>query len=274
VSTILDRILETKQAELAAARARTPLGVLEKEARASAPARAFVGAIRSKIAAQLPAVIAELKKASPSKGLLRADFDPAAIAESYEKGGAACMSVLTDVSFFQGDADHLRLAKAACQLPALRKDFVIDPYQVFESKVLGADCILLIAACLARKAMLELETLARRLGMAVLVEVHDGDELEAALALKTPLIGVNNRNLRTFETRIETTLELLPRMPPGRIAITESGILSREDVYRMRRGGVQAFLVGEALMRAADPGAALRGLFFAGARAAPRGALT
>jgi len=211
-------------------------------------------------------VIAEIKRASPSRGVLRADFDPAAIAKSYEKGGAACMSVLTDKEFFQGSAEHLQAARAACSLPTLRKDFVVDPYQVFESRALAADCILLIAACLSKEEMLDLETIALGLGMAVLVEVHDGSELDAALELKTPLIGINNRNLKTFDTRLETTLDLLPRVPSERIVITESGIVSLDDVSRMRARGVNAFLVGEAFMRQEDPGAALRRLFFAAAQ--------
>jgi indole-3-glycerol phosphate synthase len=207
-------------------------------------------------------VVAEIKRASPSKGLLRADFDPAAIAKSYEKAGAACMSVLTDKEFFQGTSRHLSEAREACALPALRKDFLIDPYQVFESRALGADCVLLIAACLAAQEMRELEALSQGLGMAVLVEVHDAAELELALELKTPLIGINNRNLRSFETRLETTLDLLPRVPSNRVVITESGILSRADVARMREHGVNGFLVGEAFMRAPDPGAELKKLFF------------
>jgi indole-3-glycerol phosphate synthase len=206
-------------------------------------------------------VIAEIKRASPSRGVLRQDFDPAAIAKSYENAGAACMSVLTDKEFFQGSPNHLVEARTACALPALRKDFLIDPYQVSEARALGADCVLLIVACLEDREMRELEKLARSLGMAVLVEVHDAGELDRALELQTPLIGINNRNLRTFETRLETTLDLLPRVPKDRIVITESGILSPADVARLRAQGVNAFLVGEAFMRAADPGAALRALF-------------
>jgi len=260
--TILDRILEVKRGEVAAARARLPQAVLEKRAREAPAVRDFVAALRNRIASGAPAVIAEIKRASPSKGLLRADFDPAAIAKSYQSGGASCLSVLTDTEFFQGSAEHLAAARSACTLPALRKDFVVEPYQVFESRALGADCILLIAACLSSKEMRQLEMLAHRLGMAVLVEVHDAAELEAALALKTPLIGINNRNLRTFETRIETTLELLPQIPSGRIVITESGIASRADVERLQGNGVRAFLVGETFMRAKDPGLALKDMFF------------
>lgn len=251
--TILDRILEVKRGEIAAAKARVP----SPDVHSAPPVRDFVGALRSK----QPAVIAEVKKASPSRGVLREDFDPAAIATSYERGGAACLSVLTDREFFQGDASHLVAARAACSLPALRKDFVVDRYQVFESRALGADCILLIAACLATEEMRTLEDVARELGMAVLVEVHDAQELERALGLRTPLLGINNRNLKTFETRLETTLELLARVPSGRMVVTESGILSNADVERMRSAGVNAFLVGEAFMRASDPGSALSGLF-------------
>jgi indole-3-glycerol phosphate synthase len=252
--TILDQILELKRAEVAAAKKRAPLERLSRQAQ---PRRDFVGALRAK----KPAVIAEIKRASPSKGLLRAEFDPAAIARSYEKGGAACISVLTDTQFFQGSAGHLKAARAACDLPVLRKDFVIDPYQVHESRAMGADCILLIAACLSGQQMAELESLAHGLRMAVLVEVHDGAELDLALRLKTPLIGVNNRNLKTFETRLETSLELLPRVPEDRIVVAESGILSRSDVAKLRSGGIGAFLVGEAFMRAPDPGQALAELF-------------
>jgi len=251
--SILERIVAAKRAEIAEAKRRTPRISLDHVS----ATRDFVGALRAK----KPAVIAEVKRASPSKGLLRADFRPGEIARSYEQAGAACLSVLTDREFFQGAPEHLTQARAACQLPALRKDFLIDPYQVEEARALGADCILLIVACLDLNALQELESLAERLGMAVLVEVHDADELSIALNLKTPLIGINNRNLRTFETRLETTLELLPRVPKDRIVITESGILAPADVARMRASGVHTFLVGEAFMRAADPGAALKELF-------------
>jgi indole-3-glycerol phosphate synthase len=257
--TILDRILEVKRGEIDAAKQRLPLAGLEAQARRGPPTRDFVGALRAK----RPAVIAEVKRASPSKGLLRPDFDPAGIARSYEKHGAACMSVLTDVQFFQGAPEHLALARGACELPTLRKDFVVDPYQVVESRALGADCILLIAACLEARQMASLESLAHALGMAVLVEVHDAAELDSALALSTPLIGINNRNLRSFETRLETTLELLPLVPAGRIVVTESGIGTPADVARLRSHGVHTFLVGEAFMRAPDPGAALESLFAA-----------
>ncbi|HEX9395239.1 MAG TPA: indole-3-glycerol phosphate synthase TrpC [Burkholderiales bacterium] len=257
--TILDRILEVKRGEVAAAKARLPQAELEARARAAPRPRAFVAALRK----MRPAVIAEIKRASPSKGLLRPQFSPADIARSYEKCGAACMSVLTDEQFFQGSSEHLVQAREACALPALRKDFVIDSYQVLESRALGADCILLIAACLAEAQMVALEALAQDLGMAVLVEVHDAAELEAALALRTPLIGINNRNLHSFETRLETTLDLLPRIPADRIVVTESGIASSADVARLRGRGVNTFLVGEAFMRAPDPGKALQQLFAA-----------
>jgi len=255
--TILERILDVKRREIAAAKERLPQSKIERQAVAAPPARDFIGALRAK----KPAVIAEIKKASPSRGVLRENFDPAAIAQSYAKRGAACLSVLTDREFFQGDAAHLVAARAACALPALRKDFVIDRYQVYESRALGADCILLIAACLSTHEMAELEEIALRLGMAVLVEVHDAMELDAALKLKTPLLGINNRNLKTFETRLETTLGLLERVPSDRTVITESGILSVGDVDRMRAAGVNAFLVGEAFMRAVDPGTELSALF-------------
>jgi indole-3-glycerol phosphate synthase len=261
LSDVLQRIVAAKRAEILAAKRRVAPLEMERSARAIAPPRDFVGALRAKVTAGHAAVIAEIKRASPSRGVLRADFDPASIAKSYESAGAACMSVLTDKEFFQGAGDHLEAARSACQLPALRKDFMLEPYQVFESRTLGADCILLIAAALSAEAMIELESVAATLGMAVLVEVHDGAELKSALALKTPLLGINNRNLRTFETRLETTLELLPQVPAGRMVVTESGILAPQDVARMRAQGVHAFLVGEAFMRAPDPGAALRQLF-------------
>jgi len=249
--SILERIVAAKRAEISAAKRPVDL-------ESAPPVRDFIAAVRAK----RPAVIAEIKRASPSKGVLRQDFDPAAIAKSYEKAGAACMSVLTDREFFQGAPEHLSAARAACKLPALRKDFIIDSYQVYEARALGADCILLIVACLDDAQLGELEALAHRLGMAVLVEVHDAEELERGLKLKTPLVGINNRNLRTFETRLETTLALLPRVPPERIVVTESGILAPADVARMRASGVHTFLVGEAFMRAPDPGAALQTLFF------------
>jgi indole-3-glycerol phosphate synthase len=260
--TILERILKVKRDEIAAAKARVSHRDLEAQARNASPPRDFVGALRSRIATGGPGVIAEIKRASPSKGLLRPEFDPAAIAQSYEKGGAACMSVLTDKEFFQGQPADLVAARSACSLPVLRKDFVIDLYQVLESRAMGADCILLIAACLSSAEMSELESVARGLGMAVLVEVHDEPELASASGLKSPLIGINNRNLRTFETRIETTLELLSRVPSDRIVVTESGIATRGDVARLRDKGVNAFLVGETFMRASDPGHALHALFY------------
>jgi len=261
MSDILKRILAHKAAEIAAAKRARPLAQLRDLARAAPPARDFVAALRGKIARGAAAVIAEIKKASPSKGLLRADFDPAAIAASYAAHGAACLSVLTDREFFQGAPQYLAAARAACELPALRKDFMLEPYQVYEARALGADCILLIAAALDVARMLELEALAQELGMAVLVEVHDAAELAAALALATPLIGINNRNLRNFETRLATTLDLLPGIPPGRLVVTESGILERADVELMRAHGVHAFLAGEAFMRTAEPGVELERMF-------------
>ncbi|MEW5710699.1 MAG: indole-3-glycerol phosphate synthase TrpC [Pseudomonadota bacterium] len=322
MADILERILAAKAEEVAAARAVLPLEAVRERAQAAPPARDFASALRGRIAAGRPAVIAEIKKASPSKGVLRERFDPEAIARSYARHGAACLSVLTDRAFFQGSPDHLRAARAACELPVLRKDFVIDPYQVFEARAMGADCILLIVAAFRLAAgvrqpsslsplptgegsppasgatlpplswesessdppfppgggagregpscgapgydlarMQALESLAHSLGMAVLAEVHDGEELAAALTLATPLIGINNRNLRTFETRLETTLGLLDRVPPARIVVTESGILTPGDVARLRARGVHAFLVGEAFMRAEDPGAELARLF-------------
>ncbi|MHB0985644.1 MAG: indole-3-glycerol phosphate synthase TrpC [Sulfuricella sp.] len=297
MSDILQKILEVKQAEVACATAKKPYAAIRAEAEAMPPARDFTGAIRARIAAGKPAVIAEIKKASPSKGVIRENFDPAAIAKSYEQHGAACLSVLTDAQFFQGSKQHLAEARAACALPVLRKDFMIDPYQVCRARTIGADAILLIVAAFRRTSplspalsregrgsdsapspltgegwgegeiefdlakMQELETLAHELGMAVLVESHDAAELELALQLKTPLIGINNRNLRSFETRLQTTLDLLPRIPSDRIAITESGILRPADVQLMRGHGVNAFLVGEAFMRAEDPGVELERLF-------------
>ena len=261
MSDILDRILAVKAAEVEAARRACPLAAMRERAGAGTPVRDFAGALRAKIAAGAAAVLAEIKKASPSKGVLRADFDPPAIAASYAAGGAACLSVLTDRQFFQGAPEYLSAARSACALPALRKDFIVDPYQVYEARALGADCILLIVAALDATRLRDLEAVARDLGMAVLVEVHDAAELDVALQLATPLVGINNRNLRTFEVTLETTLGLLPRIPPERLVITESGILARADVARMRAARVDAFLVGEAFMRAPDPGAALRELF-------------
>ena len=262
MSDILQRILAVKAEEIAAARAACPLPAMRSRATAAPPVRDFAGALRAKIAAGHAAVIAEIKKASPSKGVLRENFDPPAIAASYAAGGAACLSVLTDRQFFQGAPEFLAAARDACPLPALRKDFIVDPYQVFESRALGADCVLLIVAALDDAQMRELESAATGLGMAVLAEVHDAAELERALELQTPLIGINNRNLRTFEVTLQTTLDLLPRVPRERIVVTESGILTRTDVATMRANRVNTFLVGEAFMRAADPGAALRELFF------------
>jgi indole-3-glycerol phosphate synthase len=264
MSDILQRIVAVKREEVAAARARRSLASWRAEAESAATRgdlRDFEAAMRAKVAAGRAAVIAEVKKASPSKGVLREHFVPAEIAACYEAGGAACLSVLTDERFFQGAAEYLRQARAACALPVLRKDFMIDEYQVVEARALGADCILLIAACLDDAQLADLEAAALALGLAVLVEVHDGDELERALRLKTPLLGINNRNLRSFEVTPDTTLGLLPRVPGDRLLVTESGILAREDVQRMRDAGVHAFLVGEAFMRAPDPGAALAALF-------------
>ncbi len=261
MSDILQRILAVKAQEVAEAQSRLTLAEVQAAARAAAPVRDFVGALRSRMAAGRPAVIAEVKKASPSKGVLREHFDPAAIAATYERHGAACLSVLTDRQFFQGRLDDLKAARAACRLPVLRKDFMMDPYQVYEARAAGADCILLIVAALEFSRMAELEAIALELGMSVLVEVHDGDELDAALKLRTPLLGINNRNLRTFETTLDTTLGLLRRVPENRLVITESGILKPEDVKKMRAHDVHGFLVGEAFMRAADPGAELERLF-------------
>jgi len=258
---MLGRIVATKAREVAAAQSVRPLALLREQARSAPPARDFVAALRDRIASGAPGVIAEIKKASPSRGVLRPIFDPAAIASRYEAGGATCISVLTDREYFQGGPQDLVAAHTACALPLLRKDFMLDEYQIVESRALGADCILLIVAALDNARLVALESAARELGMAVLAEVHDAHELDRALQLATPLIGINNRNLRTFDVELGTTLDLLPRIPRERIVITESGIVARADVARMRTAGVQAFLVGEAFMRAADPGAALRALF-------------
>jgi len=264
MSDILKKILAVKAREVAAAQAMKPLTAMRAEAEQALqtnPPRDFVGAVRTKISSGHAAVIAEIKKASPSKGVLRADFNPADIAASYAQHGAACLSVLTDEQFFQGHADYLQQARAACTLPVLRKDFIIDPYQIYQSRAMGADCILLIAAELSLTHMREFEALANSLGMAVLVEVHDGAELDVALQLTTPLIGINNRNLRTFAVSLQTTLDLLPHIPPQRIVVTESGILQPQDVQQMRQHDVHAFLVGEAFMRAPQPGVELARLF-------------
>lgn len=297
MSDILNKILTVKAQEVAAAKASKPLSVMQAEAEAAIPPRDFVGAIRSKIDQGLPAVIAEIKPASPSKGLLRGrikssvdaldlamgntldtvieGFDPAEIAASYARHGAACLSILTDKQFFMGSADYLKLARAACELPVLRKDFMLDDYQVFESRAMGADCILLIVSAFMLFSypdekhavdpltrMRQLEFLAHSLGMAVLVEVHDADELDLALQMTTPLIGINNRNLRTFETRLETTLQLIESIPPEKIIVTESGVKTTDDVALMCAHLVNTFLVGEAFMRADDPGMELERLFF------------
>ncbi|MBC7602399.1 MAG: indole-3-glycerol phosphate synthase TrpC [Ramlibacter sp.] len=261
MSDILDRIVEVKHQEVAAAMKRVPLAAIRADAESRVLTRDFEGALRSKIASGKSAVIAETKKASPSKGVLRAEFFPSDIAQSYAGSGAACLSVLTDRQFFQGEPDFLKQARASCDLPTLRKDFLIDPYQVYESRAMGADCILLIAACLDDARMAELEAVARSLDMAVLVEVHDAAELQRALNLKTRLVGINNRNLQTFEVSLDTTLGMLKDVPADRLLVTESGILGKDDVAKMREAGVHAFLVGEAFMRADEPGDALAELF-------------
>jgi indole-3-glycerol phosphate synthase len=261
MSDILNRIVATKREEIAQSLKKTPLAVMREDAESRLLTRDFEGALRTKIAAGLPAVIAEVKKASPSKGVIRADFIPADIAQSYAEFGAACLSVLTDRQYFQGSPDYLKQARASCDLPVLRKDFMIDPYQVYEARAMGADCILLIAACLEDAQMAELEAIAQGLNMAVLVEVHDRAELQRALRLKTPLVGINNRDLRSFEVSLDTTLGMLADVPADRLLVTESGILRREDVRLMREHGVNAFLVGEAFMRQPEPGAALAELF-------------
>ena len=261
MSDILNKIVAVKHEEVAAAKKKKSLEAVREDAFSRVLTRDFEGALRAKVGAGQAAVIAEVKKASPSKGVLREDFVPADIAQSYAEFGAACLSVLTDRQFFQGSSDFLRQARASCDLPVLRKDFMVDPYQVYESRAMGADCILLIAACLSDAQMAELESIARTLDMAVLVEVHDADELQRALQLKTRLVGVNNRNLRTFEVSLDTTLGMMKDVPADRLLVTESGIQTREDVQRMRAGGVHAFLVGEAFMRAPEPGEALAALF-------------
>ena len=261
MSDILNKIVAVKREEIVASMAQKPLAAMRFDAESRVLTRDFVGALRSKIAAGQPAVIAEVKKASPSKGVLRADFIPADIAQSYAEFGAACLSVLTDKDFFQGSVDYLKQARASCSLPVLRKDFMIDPYQIYESRVMGADCILLIAACLDDAQMQAMEALAFSLDMAVLVEVHDEAELERALKLKTPLIGINNRNLKTFAVSLDTTLSLVGKVPADRILVTESGIATPADVQQLRAAGVSTFLIGEAFMRAEDPGVALVQLF-------------
>lgn len=265
MSDILNKIVAVKHEEVAAAVKRMPLAAMRADAESRVLTRDFEGALRAKIARGQAAVIAEVKKASPSKGVLRADFIPADIAQSYADGdgtvSAACLSVLTDKQFFQGSVDYLKQARASCQLPVLRKDFMVDAYQIYESRAMGADAILLIAACLDDAQMADFEAIARSLDMAVLVEVHDGAELDRALKLKTPLVGINNRNLRTFEVSLQTTLDLQKNVPADRLLVTESGILSPADVKTMRDAGINAFLVGEAFMRAKEPGEALAKLF-------------
>ncbi len=261
MSDILQKIVATKREEILQAQSRTPLFAMRQDAESRLLTRDFLGALRRRISAGQPGIIAEIKKASPSKGVIREDFIPADIAQSYAEHGAACLSVLTDRSYFQGSPDYLKQARASCDLPVLRKDFMIDAYQIYEARAMGADCILLIAACLDDAQMADLEAVALGLNMAVLVEVHDRTELQRALKLKTPLVGINNRNLRTFDVSLDTTLGMLPDVPSDRLLVTESGILSRADVERMRAAGVHAFLVGEAFMRAPDPGEALSALF-------------
>jgi indole-3-glycerol phosphate synthase len=265
MSDILNKILDVKATEVAAAKQQRDFNSLRRDVESDAALRAdlrgFEAGLRRSIAAGRAGVIAEVKKASPSKGVLRADFRPAEIAQSYAAGGASCLSVLTDVQFFQGSPEYLKQARAACNLPVIRKDFIVDLYQVYEARAMGADAILLIVAALDHGLMADLEACAQELGMDVLVEVHDGDELDAALKLNTRLLGINNRNLRTFEVTLDTTLGLLPRIPAERLVVTESGILGPADVKRMRDADVHAFLVGEAFMRAPDPGTELKRLF-------------
>lgn len=259
---ILQRILQTKQQEIAERSAQRSLAQVQELAIAADPVRGFLRAMQSKIQAGQAAVIAEIKKASPSKGIIRADFDPPSIAQSYARGGAACLSVLTDKPYFQGHENYLQAARAACTLPVIRKDFMIDPYQIYEARAIGADCILLIVSALNDQQLNELYTLAIELGMDVLIEVHDRDELRRTIPLNAPLIGINNRNLRTFVTSLNTTLDLLAEVPSNTLLVTESGIHTQADVQLMREHQVNAFLVGEAFMRAADPGAELANLFF------------
>jgi indole-3-glycerol phosphate synthase len=265
MSDILNKILDVKADEVAAAKKHQDLTSLRRDVESDQASRAqirgFEASLRNKIAAGKAAVIAEVKKASPSKGVLRENFQPAEIAQSYAQHGAACLSVLTDIHFFQGAPEYLQQARSACEIPALRKDFIIDPYQIYQARSWGADCVLLIVAALDHGLMAELEACAHELGMGVLVEVHDADELSAALKLKTAMLGINNRNLRTFETSLETTISLLPRISPDKMVITESGILAPDDVKRMRDADVHAFLVGEAFMRASEPGIELARLF-------------
>ncbi len=265
MSDILNQIVAVKRGEVAAAHKRLPFAAMRADAESRVLTRDFVAALRAKIARNQAAVIAEIKKASPSKGVLRADFEPADIAQSYAEGdgatSAACLSVLTDRQFFQGQVDYLKQARASCPLPVLRKDFMVDAYQIYESRAMGADAVLLIAACLDNAQMQDFEAIAQDLDMAVLVEVHDRAELDRALRLKTPLVGINNRNLRTFEVALQTTLDMVQHVPPERLLVTESGILAPADVQTLRAAGVHAFLVGEAFMRAEDPGMALAELF-------------
>jgi len=258
---ILRKIVAVKHEELAVARTRRSLASVRRAAESAGELRDFSGALRERIAAGRSAVIAEIKKASPSKGLLRDPFNPAEIARSYALGGAACLSVLTDQQFFQGDSDYLAQARAACVLPVLRKDFMVDEYQIHEAREMGADCVLLIVACLDASQLVDLESVAMALGMSVLVEVHDARELDRALRLRTPLIGINNRNLRTFDVSLQVTLDLIGHLPPGRLLVTESGVVGRDDVDQLRAAGVKSFLIGEAFMRAPDPGRALAALF-------------
>ena len=261
MSDILNKIVAVKREELALALERRSLAAVRADAESRVLTRDFEAAMRATVAAGRSAVIAEIKKASPSKGILRQNFEPADIAQTYAEHGATCLSVLTDQQFFQGSVDYLKQARASCQLPVLRKDFMVDPYQIYESRSMGADAILLIAACLDDAQMQDMEAIARDLYMSVLVEVHDASELERALKLKTSLIGINNRNLRTFEVSLDTTLSLMGQLPADRLLVTESGIVGRDDVLRMTAAGVHAFLVGEAFMRAEDPGQAMAKLF-------------